>query len=214
MTLRVGGGGWEGGGPHGIHWHASPGTRIEYIATDDRRETIPWVRVVSGRGEVREYVGEGITPEQIATAERRVMDCTDCHNRQGHPIAATPDRAVDEALARGLLPRLPFVRREAIAVLTDPARDAAQADREITERLTAFYASHAIEGQQVSQAIAATRQLYATNVFPEMRVGWGTYPNQQGHTDFPGCFRCHDETKQTATGLVLSQDCESCHRQQ
>ena len=29
--------------------------------------------------------------------------------------------------------------------------------------------------------------------------------------DSPGCFRCHDEEKQTADGKTISQDCESCH---
>ena len=27
----------------------------------------------------------------------------------------------------------------------------------------------------------------------QMDVKWGSYPNNSGHTDFPGCFRCHDE---------------------
>lgn len=214
LTLSVGGGGWEDGGPRGIHWHASPGTRIEYIAADETRETIPWVRVVSGRGEVREYVAEGVSAEQIAAAERRVMDCTDCHNRPGHAIAASADRAVDGALGHGLLPRLPFIRREAIAALSDASRPTAEAERAIAERLTAFYGPQIGGGPQVAQAIAATQRLYATNVFPEMGVRWGTYPNQLGHTDSPGCFRCHDEAKRTASGLVLSQDCESCHRMQ
>ena len=31
------------------------------------------------------------------------------------------------------------------------------------------------------------------NIFPEMKVTWGAYPNNIGHTDFPGCFRCHDD---------------------
>jgi hypothetical protein len=35
--------------------------------------------------------------------------------------------------------------------------------------------------------------VYSRNVFPEMKVTWGAYPNHIGHTDFTGCFRCHDE---------------------
>ena len=206
MTLRVGGGGWEAGGPQGIHWHASPQTRIEYIATDATRETIPWVRVAAdARGEPREFVADGFTPEQAAAGERRVMDCTDCHNRQGHSIAATPDRAVDEALARGLLPQsLPFIRREAIAAVTDASRDRATAIREIGERLSSFYAQQpGLAGDaRVAQAIAATERLYAGHVFPSMNVKWGTYPNHLGHTDSPGCFRCHDDAKERR--LVVS----------
>ena len=67
---------------------------------------------------MREYVAEGVTPEQLAKGERRRMDCMDCHNRPSHPMAATPERAVNELIARGDIPRtLPFVRREAVKAL-------------------------------------------------------------------------------------------------
>jgi hypothetical protein len=48
-------------------------------------------------------------------------------------------------------------------------------------------------------------------VFPLMRVTWGTYPNQLGHIDTPGCFRCHDDSHKTKDGKAISQDCELCH---
>jgi hypothetical protein len=38
-----------------------------------------------------------------------------------------------------------------------------------------------------------------------------TYPNNLGHTDFPGCFRCHDGSHTTADGQTISQDCSACH---
>ena len=218
LTFKVGGGGWERGGPHGIHWHASPTTRVEYIAMDEKRETIPWVRVTDHRGQPREYVADGFSRDTAATASVRVMDCTDCHNRQGHAIAPTIDRAVDDALARDLLPRsLPFIRREAIAALTAAKTDDGTVDRQVADHLSAFYAQakdQRATDAAIRQAIAATQQLRSHNVFPAMNVTWGTYPSQLGHTDAPGCFRCHDETKKTVTGLVLSQDCEGCHRMQ
>ena len=52
---------------------------------------------------------------------------------------------------------------------------------------------------------------YGSNVFPGMKVDWGTYPNHLGHTDFPGCFRCHDDLHTTAEGETISQDCFTCH---
>ena len=214
LTMRVGGGGFEAGGPGGIHWHASPLTRVEYIATDANRETIPWVRVSDPKG-VREFVAEGTTPEQLA-GERRVMDCTDCHNRIGHDIAATPDRAVDGALARGLLPRsLPFIRREALAAVSAQYPDRATAEQQIAARLTSFYAqqSSLASDPRVTQAVQAARHLYTGNVFPRMNVTWGSYPNNLGHTDAPGCFRCHDDQHKATSGAVISQDCESCHRE-
>lgn len=63
----------------------------------------------------------------------------------------------------------------------------------------------------MQQAIAVTQGIYRTNVFPSMRVAWGTYANQLGHTTSAGCFRCHDEDHKTAGGLAIRQDCELCH---
>jgi hypothetical protein len=44
-----------------------------------------------------------------------------------------------------------------------------------------------------------------------MRVKWGSYPNNLGHTDFPGCFRCHDDGHVAEDGRKIGQDCSSCH---
>ncbi len=53
--------------------------------------------------------------------------------------------------------------------------------------------------------------IYNRNVFPDLKVSWGTYPNNLGHTDFPGCFRCHDGSHTTRDGKTIAQDCNSCH---
>jgi nitrate/TMAO reductase-like tetraheme cytochrome c subunit len=211
IVLKVGSSSSEGKGPHGIHWHASPQVRVEYVATDATQKTIPWVRVTDPRG-TREYLAEGATPSAAVSGERRVMDCVDCHNRTGHAIAATAERAVDEALADGLLPRLPYIRREATAAVTADYPDRAAAEQSIARALRAFYADRPISGGQLEQAIAATTRVYLNNVFPSMRVTFGTYPSHIGHTDAPGCFRCHDDRHASPSGAVISQDCESCHR--
>lgn len=213
LIMKVGGGGYEAGGPRGIHWHASPLTQIEYVATDAKRETISWVRVTDARG-VREYTAEGVGAEQVAAGQRHVMDCTDCHNRVGHAIAPTVDRAVDDALATGLLPRLPFIRREAIAAAGAEYPTGQAAGEAIAQRLRTFYAQQpaGAAGDALPQAVVATQRVYSTNVFPAMKVTWGTYPSQLGHTDAPGCFRCHDDQHKTSAGAAISQDCETCHR--
>jgi hypothetical protein len=215
LTMNVGGGGDEGGGPHGIHWHASPGTRLEYVATDAKREVIPWVRVTDRKG-TREYLSDGVTPAQIAAGERRVMDCTDCHNRAGHAVAPTVDRAVDEALATGLLPRLPSIRRQAIAAAGAEYGDEGAALQGIAQQLAQFYGQQAdlVGDPRVPQAVAATQRIFSGNVFPAMGVTFGAYPSQLGHTDAPGCFRCHDDEHKTTSGSTIGQDCESCHRLQ
>ena len=214
VTLQVGGGA-DARSPQ-IHWHASSTTRIEYIATDAKRGTIPWVRVTDRTGQVREYTVDGVSAEALAQGERRTMDCTDCHNRQGHAMAASPESAVDQAIEKGLLPAaLPYARRETVAAVRDDTRDVARAEKEIAERLGAFYAQtypNLSRDARVAQALASAQQIYRSNVFPAMRVRWGTYPSQLGHTEAPGCFRCHDDLHKTAGGLVISQDCQRYHR--
>jgi hypothetical protein len=44
-----------------------------------------------------------------------------------------------------------------------------------------------------------------------MNVTWGKYPNNVGHTDFPGCFRCHDGDHMAKTGTPITNDCNACH---
>jgi hypothetical protein len=65
--------------------------------------------------------------------------------------------------------------------------------------------------QDISQASQAILEIYNRNVFPDLKVAWGTYPNNLGHMDFPGCFRCHDGSHTTADGSAITQDCSTCH---
>jgi hypothetical protein len=44
-----------------------------------------------------------------------------------------------------------------------------------------------------------------------MKVQFGTYPDNVGHVEFPGCFRCHDDSHTAEDGRTISQDCETCH---
>jgi len=217
LQLHVGGGGERASEGIGIHWHVNPGNRIEYIATDDKRQDIPWVRLTLASGAAREYRVEGFTDDQLVGRERRVMDCVDCHNRPTHPFAASAARAVDEAIATGLISvSLPFVKREAVAALTESYESREAAVQDIATRLDSFYRQQLsdADGDQrpaVEAAIRATQSLYRRNVFPSMNITWGTYVNNIGHVNFPGCFRCHDDSHATADGQVIRQDCGLCH---
>ena len=140
LKVHVGGGSQKMGIATGIHWHMNVANEIEYITTDDKRQVIPYVRVKDQQGNVREYFAEGVTPEQLTNGERRRMDCMDCHNRPSHPMAATAERAVDEALARGEIPRtLPFVRREAVKLLKADYPSQEVAAETIASTLREFY---------------------------------------------------------------------------
>ena len=53
--------------------------------------------------------------------------------------------------------------------------------------------------------------IWDRNIFPAMNVTWGKYPMNIGHTDFPGCFRCHDGGHAAKNGDSITQDCNACH---
>ena len=218
LQVHVGGGSERLGIATGIHWHMNIANEIEYIATDDKRQVIPYVRLKDRSGIVREYVGDGVNLEQLAKGERRRMDCMDCHNRPAHTMAATAERAVNAAMARAEIPAtLPFVHREAVKALkiSYQAQDAG-ADA-VGKSIHKFYrgsypelsTSHA---QDVEKAAAATARMYRGNVFPEMNVTFGTYRNNIGHIDSPGCFRCHDDNHRAKDGKKIGQDCDTCHK--
>lgn len=218
MTLLIGGTKPDGTAS-GIHWHASPGVEIEYIATDATRGKIPWVRVKNTKGETREFVVDGFDPA-TAGGERRRMDCVDCHSKVAHPFAASVERAVDRAFVDGRLDaRLPYLRREAVTLLKAEYATHEQARTAIASALEKFYAgegaaSGPVDTGAVAAAVRTLTDLHGANVFPAMKVTFGTYISNAGHTDADGCFRCHDDEHKAKDGTVIKQDCESCHREE
>jgi len=213
LRLHVGGGSRERGVGTGIHWHMNLDNQVDFVAADEQEETIPYVRLTNRRGETHEYFADGATRDSIAGKPTRRMDCMDCHNRPAHTFFFTPERAVDAAIAQGRIPReLPFARREAVAAVRESYRDRAAALEAIAARLTKFYAARGnADAGLVRRTVVATQDVWSTNVFPAMKVTWGTYPSHIGHVDTPGCFRCHDDSHKSADGKVISQDCELCH---
>ncbi len=217
LQLHVGGGSDQLRKATGIHWHTSASSTVEYIATDEKRDVIPWVRVSYKDGTVRDYVAEGTPAETIANGEQRRFDCVDCHNRTGHPFANTPERAVDLALSSGEMPTdVPYARRESVAALAADYNSKVAALDAIAAKLRGFYRTELNEvymgrRQDVERVVSATQELYRRNVFPSMQVGFGTYSNNLGHMDFPGCFRCHDDNHTAPDGRVISQACDLCH---
>ena len=151
----------------------------------------------------------------FTASERRVMDCADCHNAVGHPIAPTVEKAVNAAIADGRVDRtIPFIRREAVRTLSTEYASQAAAEDAIARELRRFYTSNgtAVDDAALVRAVDALRAVYRHNVFPAMKVTWGTYPVNIGHMTSNGCFRCHDGRK-SAEGREISADCEFCHVQ-
>jgi hypothetical protein len=44
-----------------------------------------------------------------------------------------------------------------------------------------------------------------------MKVNWRVYPDNIGHKDSDGCFRCHDGAHTSADGRTITHDCNACH---
>ena len=61
------------------------------------------------------------------------------------------------------------------------------------------------------RTLPSVQAVYTRNVFPAMKVTWGTYPNNIGHVAFQGCFRCHDDNHKAKDGTTIKQDCDTCH---
>lgn len=217
LVLKIGGrGGPDGTGIHGRH--LDPTRPISYVATDGRRQVIPRVSQAGPDGAPAEFVSNEIkaTADELARGEHRTMDCMDCHNRPSHTFEL-PERALDAAMAAGRISTsLPFVKKKAVELLRTEYPDQPTALRRIDEGLSEFYRTsypdtYRKERSRIEAAAQQVAAIYARNVFPNMRVGWGTYPNNIGHEDFVGCFRCHDETHQAAGGRTITQSCDACH---
>ena len=214
LLMLIGGG--DLGGIHGKHM--DPEVEIHYAASDGKRQTIPWVEYRNRKtGEVHTFVAEGSAADSLKNLPRYEMQCVDCHNRPTHTFDL-PERAVDQAMGTGRIsPSLPYIKKQAIELLKANYTSNQEAGRIIPENLTRFYHDKypAIASQRASDITGAGAEIagiYNRNVFPGLKVTWGTYPNNLGHADFPGCFRCHDGSHSTADKkLTITQDCNACH---
>jgi nitrate/TMAO reductase-like tetraheme cytochrome c subunit len=200
----------------GIHSaHFGPGVHIRFAAADAARQTIPWVEYRNtNTGAVRTFAGsDPPATKDLPTFE---MQCVDCHNRPAHTLEL-PERAMDRALAFGDIPAtLPFIKKEAVQLLKATYPTTTDATEKLPSALASFYQQtypdiYSKRQEDIHQAGRAVLAIYQRNVFPELKVSWGTYPNNLGHTDFPGCFRCHDGSHVATDGTAISQDCSSCH---
>ena len=218
MLVKTGGGSPMRGLTAGIHWHMNIENQVWYIATDRQRQEIPWVRSRDPQGRVTDYLARGaeLSTEQIKRADKRRMDCMDCHNRPSH-VFLPPDRAVDGALLSGRIDRtLPSVKAQAVAVLSKEYASTEAAREGIATTLDAFYYTkypdlYARRPDAVKAAIGEVQRLYETNLFPEMKVDWRTHPDNIGHLYYPGCFRCHDGQHVSREGKTIRNDCDICH---
>lgn len=205
------------GGPRGkkspaIHWHLQ--SQVLYVARDAQLGDIPWVGVREADGSLTEYQNSQapLTPDELKKAEKRQVDCVLCHNRATHAFQ-DPAEAIDLALAEGRIDaNLPFVKKKGLELLTQPYNGPEQALSGIAG-LGDYYQLnypkvYAEKGREIGAAVRALQEIYQSNVFPKMKVTWGTYPDNLSHN---GCFRCHNQKMVATGGKTITTNCNACH---
>ncbi len=203
----------------GIHQHISPDVKIEYKTNDAKRQVIPWVKYTNTKTGKSEIFTDGdnlLTQIQLDSLETRTMDCLDCHNRPSHNYNAPQnfiDKMMDEGEISNKLTEIKLVSM--MALYQDyPTKDSAFVA--IKNQVNEYYESTYPElftnkKSEIDSAIAGIQKGYANNIFPFMNSSWKAYPNNIGHMESDGCFRCHNDRHATTAGKVISKDCNLCH---
>ena len=215
LLMKTGGGTARQGLGFGIHWHIE--NKITYMAPDELRQSIPYVRVEDATGKVTEYydIASGVTPAMVKDQTLHNLDCIDCHNRPAHNIPS-PEQAVDTAIYNNKISsKLPFIRLKAVEILSAKQADT-QAFRKAVDGLASYYAEiyPDVAASQADDIQAAQKQIiaiYEQTVFPDQKLDWTSHPNNIGHEDSAGCFRCHDGKHFSATGEAIRLECNLCH---
>jgi nitrate/TMAO reductase-like tetraheme cytochrome c subunit len=211
-----------------VHWHVQ--NDVEYVGHGLNGATIDYVKAKRPDGTEVEFIAQdqvvdaaNVTPEiERLTSESELTEvtCYDCHNRVGHDLA-DPRRSVDYLLQIGKIDdSLPYIKRESQRLLWTAYPDVETANAEI-EKLEDFYKVnypevYATKLAHIRGAIETLKDLYPRTAVPALEVTPATYPNQMGHQDFPGCFRCHDGghfkvEDGVATKEAIPSTCNTCH---
>lgn len=215
LVLKTGGGSQREGLGRGIHWHIE--NKIYYLANDTLEQEIPYIRVTDENGVVAEYydMASGLTPNDVAGKTLQEMDCITCHNRITHDIPS-PEEAVDEAMLKGIIPAdLPSVREQAVVVLSVAYPDQQTGLDGITQLMDYYQKNYpdiyATREEDIQSVVTTLQDIYQQIVFQDQKIDWSTHPNNLGHKEDPGCFRCHDGKHMTQTGEAIRLECNLCH---
>jgi hypothetical protein len=219
LTLKLGARHSSLGLSEGIHWHINPDVRVEYIAADSSRQDIPWVRYTNLKtGEQQTFVDEEDPPDStlIATGEKRIMDCMDCHNRPSHDYRP-PSFFVNSQIITDSIPKaLPEIKSLSMELCEPEYGTTDSAMKAIARSIESFYNGNYPEVAEhdsvlIQRAIHGLQSAYKQNIFPEMKVRWSVHPNNIGHLEFNGCFRCHNGNHISDSGKVIPRKCTVCH---
>jgi nitrate/TMAO reductase-like tetraheme cytochrome c subunit/mono/diheme cytochrome c family protein len=215
LVLKTGGGSKREGLGRGIHWHIE--NPVYFLATDPEEQNIPYVKTVNADGTTTEYVSvdSGIDPASITQDQLIEMDCITCHNRITHKVPP-PDDTIDQLITTGnISAAIPEIRQKAIQVFEQPYNSREMGVNGIAG-LSGYYQVYypdfyAQNKSLVDSAIAEIQQAYLNSVYPEQKSDWTSHPNNIGHKDSPGCFRCHDGKHLNIQNEAIRLECNLCH---
>jgi nitrate/TMAO reductase-like tetraheme cytochrome c subunit len=211
-----------------VHWHVL--RTVNFNSPDENAARIDLVEETEDDGTVEQFISQSrirdvanAAPDiaDVKASERQTtMSCYDCHNRVGHPIP-NPRVGLDYDLSTGAIdPSLPYIKREGMGILWNSYPDDAAADA-AADGLEAFYQLNypdvaQTKAAQINTAVDELKVLYRLTATPEMKVTAKTYPDNLGHLDFPGCFRCHDGghflvENGIVTKKTIPSTCDTCH---
>jgi nitrate/TMAO reductase-like tetraheme cytochrome c subunit len=215
LTLKTGGGDERQGLGRGIHWHIQ--NKIEYLPIDPEEQDIPFIRVTEADGSTNDYVDveAQFDPSTVDPADLKEMDCITCHNRITH-LVSPPEDTVDKLIAAGQISKdIPDIRRQAVEAYSKiyPTTEQGLAGIGAIEAYYKTYQPeyYAANAAKIQQAIAVLQDAYERSVYPEQNSDWTSHPNNIGHKDSPGCFRCHDGKHLDAEQKAIRLECNLCH---
>jgi hypothetical protein len=157
----------------------------------------------------------GFDPTSIDESKLKEMDCITCHNRITH-LVNTPETSMDIALSRREIdPTIPDIHLKGVEVLRANYISQEQALNGIAG-LENYYQTYYPDYYNANQAsvinaIATIQDIYSQSVFLAQKSDWNTHPNNIGHKDSPGCFRCHDGKHLNPQQAAIRLECNLCH---
>jgi nitrate/TMAO reductase-like tetraheme cytochrome c subunit len=215
LDLKTGGGSQRVGLGKGIHWHIE--NQVFYLPIDPEEQQIPYIKVIEDDGSTTEYVDidAQIDTQSINPEDLKEMDCITCHNRITH-LVLTPEETVDQLMDRGEISTdIPEIHQKAIEVYSqiyDTTEKGVNGIAGLSGYYQAYYPDYYADNRdKIDAAISALQTAYRNSVFPEQNSDWTTHPNNIGHKDSPGCFRCHDGKHLDAEQHAIRLECNLCH---
>lgn len=216
------------GTQRGVHWHI--GKEMTFVAKDEQAQQIDLIEYKDEKGEEQTYIAGGAVKDSLNAAptvaglkdaeHSAELSCITCHNRVGHPTLDV-NKAVDESMAAGRIANdLPFIKRDAVSVLTKDYASAEAANKAFDTFGKDYTAKYTLltdkQRSSVTKTVAELKKLYDESATPGMRVQGNTYADNLGHQNAPGCFRCHDGAHfkvvdGKVTTKTIPSTCNTCH---